>query len=408
MINCKMCQSNDLQKFLDLGFTPPADQFLRRDQLREPETHFPLEVCICNNCGLIQLNYVVSPEVLYRNDYPYESSTTKTGRAHWANFAERVVSYLNLGYDDLVVDIGSNVGVLLGEFKKLGTKVEGVDPAPNIVMVAHERGIDTICDFFNEESVDKILRIKGKASVITGTNVFAHIEDLDTLMKNIKKLLTDKGVFIFEAPYFINLLKLLEYDTIYHEHLSYLSVKPLIPFFAKHNMEVFDVEQSDIHGGSFRVYVANKDQYKIKPVVDELIRIEEANGIYEKETLKEFANKVKNNRDELLDLLHSLKRRGKTIVGVSAPAKGMTLLNYCHIGPHLLDVVTEKSTLKIGRVTPGGHIPVVSDDYLLEKQPDYALLLAWNFADEIIKNLSEYRNRGGKFIIPIPMPKIID
>lgn len=408
MITCKMCQSKDLQKFLDLGFTPPADQFKRKDQLKELEISYPLEVCVCKNCGLIQLNHVVSPEVLYRNDYPYESSTTKTGHAHWESFAKRVVSRLRLDAKDLVVDIGSNVGVLLGEFKKLGTTVEGVDPAPNIVMLAHERGIDTICDFFNEESVDKILANKGHASVITGTNVFAHIEDLDILMVNVKKLLNDEGVFIFEAPYFMNLLKHLEYDTIYHEHLSYLSVKPLIPFFEKHDMEVFDVEQSDIHGGSFRVYVANKGKHKVEAIVAEMIKEEENQKIYDMNTLKEFADKVKKNRDELLWLLHSLKREGKTIVGVSAPAKGMTLLNYCHIGPHLLDAVTEKSTLKIGRVTPGEHIPVVSDNYLLEHQPDYALLLAWNFADEIMKNLSEYKKHGGKFIIPIPMPKIVE
>ena len=308
---------------------------------------------------------------------------------------------------DLVVDIGSNVGVLLGEFKKQGTQVEGVDPAANIVMLAHERGIDTLCDFFNEESVDKIIALKGNASVITGTNVFAHIDDLDVLMNNVKKLLTKNGVFIFEAPYFVNLLKHLEYDTIYHEHLSYLSVKPLVPFFAKHGMEVFDVEQVDIHGGSFRVYIAEKGQYTVEPVVNELIKEEENQKIYDPETLEKFSQSVQKNRNELMWLLHSLRKEGKTIVGVSAPAKGMTLLNYCRIGTDLLDVVTEKSNLKIGRVTPGTHIPVVPDSYLLEHQPDYALLLAWNFADEIIKNLSEYQKRGGKFIIPIPMPKII-
>jgi hypothetical protein len=227
-------------------------------------------------------------------------------------------------------------------------------------------------------------------------------------MKNVKKLLNKTGIFVFEAPYFVNLLKHLEYDTIYHEHLSYLSVKPLVPFFEKHGMEVFDVEQVDIHGGSFRVYITRKGQHKVEPVVNQLIEEEEDKlKIYEIETLEKFAQDVEKNRDELNWLLHSLKREGKNIVGVSAPAKGMTLLNYCHIGTQLLDVVTEKSSLKIGRVTPGTHIPVVSDDYLIENQPDYALLLAWNFADEIIKNLSEYQKRGGKFIIPIPMPKIV-
>lgn len=402
-----MCQSKELHKFLDLGFTPPADQFKRHDQLKEPDVYYPLEVCMCTNCGLIQLNYTVSPEVLYRNDYPYESSTTKTGHAHWASFAQRVVSRFKLTEKDLVVDIGSNVGVLLGEFKKQGVKVEGVDPAANIVMLAHERGIDTICDFFNEESVDKIIEIKGQASVITGTNVFAHIDDLDTLMRNIKKLLNKKGIFIFEAPYFVNLLKHIEYDTIYHEHLSYLSVKPLIPFFAKHGMEVFDIEQVDIHGGSFRVYIAQKGQYSVEKIVGDLLKEEEKLKIYDPKTLENFSQEVQRNRRELMWLLHSLKKEGKSIVGVSAPAKGMTLLNYCRIGNDLLDVITEKSKLKIGRVTPGTHIPVVPDAYLLEKQPDYALLLAWNFAEEIMKNLAEYKKRGGKFIIPIPMPKII-
>jgi len=407
MITCRMCNSLDLYKFLDLGFTPPADQFKRPIQLLEQEIYYPLEACLCEECGLIQLNHVVSPEVLYRNDYPYESSTTKTGHKHWASFAKTVTDKFQLNNDDLVVDIGSNVGVLLDEFKKLGSRVNGVDPAANIVMLAKERGIDTVCDFFNQMAVEKISSQKGKASVITGTNVFAHIDDLHELMKNVLSLLKDDGVFIFEAPYLVNLIKHLEYDTIYHEHLSYLSVKPLVKFFDKFEMEIFDIEQVDIHGGSFRVYVGKKNQHDVSPVVQQLLDEEDEIKLYSKETLDEFAIRVADNRKELTWLLHSLKNDGKSIVAVSAPAKGMTLLNYCKLGTNILDVVTEKSKLKIGRVTPGTHIPVVPDSYLLDNQPDYALLLAWNFADEIMNNLSEYRKRGGKFIIPIPSPKIV-
>jgi len=227
------------------------------------------------------------------------------------------------------------------------------------------------------------------------------------LMSNIKRLLKKKGVFIFEAPYLVNLIKKIEYDTIYHEHLSYLSVKPLINFFAQHGMEVIDILLVDIHGGSFRVYISEKGIYPVADIVNRLLEEENTMGLYTHATLDKFSAEVKKNREELTWLLHSLKREGKSIVGVSAPAKGMTLLNYCRIGNDWLDVVTEKSKLKIGRYTPGMHIPVVSDDYLLEKQPDYALLLAWNFAEEIMKNLDEFRKRGGKFIIPIPMPKII-
>lgn len=407
MFTCRMCRSNNLYKFLDLGFTPPADQFRRNDQMKEEEIHYPLEVYMCDDCGLAQLTYVVSPEILYRNDYPYESSTTKTGHVHWQSFAKEVVDKFCLGKQDLVVDIGSNVGVLLEAFDKHGVTVQGVDPAANIVMLAQKRGIDTICDFFNSESVDKIVKEKGNASLITGTNVFAHIDDLHLLMSNVKKLLKKKGVFIFEAPYFMNLIKKLEYDTIYHEHLSYLSVRPLIKFFAQHNMEIFDIQLADIHGGSFRVYISENGNYPVSEIARNLLEEEKAMGLYSHATLNKFSDHVKRNREELTWLLHSLKREGKRIVGVSAPAKGMTLLNYCRIGNDWLDVVSEKSTLKIGRYTPGMHIPVVPDDYLLEKQPDYALLLAWNFAEEIMKNLDGYRKRGGKFIIPIPMPKIV-
>lgn len=408
MIKCRLCGSEKLSPFLDLGFTPPADQFKRHDQLKEPEISYPLEVCMCEQCGFAQLNHVVSPEVLYRNDYPYESSTTKTGHKHWESFAKRVVNKLKLSAKDLVVDIGSNVGVLLQAFKNQGVAIQGLDPAANIVMIAHDRGIDTICDFFNKESVEKIISAKQHASVITATNVFAHVDDFDTFMKNILFLLNEKGVFIFEAPYYVNLIKHLEYDTIYHEHLSYLSIKPLIPFFKKYDMEIFDIEQVDIHGGSFRTYIGKKGQRPVNSIVDKMVREEEAFELYNMKKLEKFAQAVENNRRDLVWLLHSLKHEGKKIVGVSAPAKGMTLLNYCRIGPELLEVVTEKSSLKIGRVTPGTHIPVVSDDYLTEKQPDYALLLAWNFAEEIINNLSEYRKRGGKFIIPIPTPRIVE
>ena len=407
MINCRMCGSSNLEEYLDLGFTPPADQFLRKEQLAEPETYYPLRVVLCKDCGLSQLDFVVSPEILYRHDYPYESSITKTGQRHWAEFAKSVSKTLKLNKDDLVIDIGSNVGVLLEEFRNNGTRILGIDPASNIVRIAEKRGIETICEFFNLETVNQILKTKGKASLIVGTNVFAHIDDLDSLMKGVDKLLVKKGVFIFESPYFVNLVNRLEYDTIYHEHLSYLSVKPLIKFFAKFNMEIFDIQERDIHGGSFRVFIGRKGDRPVSPVVRKSVQKEEKMNLYSVKKLKNFAKRVKQNQHDLTWLLRSLKKRAKTIAAVSAPAKGMTLLNYCRLGPEILDFVTEKSQLKIGRHTPGLHIPVYPDSELIKRKVNYALLLAWNFADEIIKNLEDYRKIGGKFIIPIPNPKII-
>ncbi|WP_247290263.1 MULTISPECIES: class I SAM-dependent methyltransferase [unclassified Bradyrhizobium] len=404
-----MCASERLALFLDLGEMPPADQFLHKHQLSEHRDAYPLQVAVCEDCGLIQLNYVVPPEILYCDDYPYESSTTSAGRRHWGEFARTTTRLLGLTKDDLVVDIGSNVGVLLQMFKGEGTKVLGVDPAANIAEIANKNGIETVAAFFNSESAKKVVASKGQASVITGTNVFAHVGDLHDLMQAVSILLAERGTFIIEAPYFLELLHSLEYDTIYHEHLSYLSVKPLVRFFKQFGMEIFDVQLRDIHGGSIRLFVRRigVSSSPVAPIVEQMLANEEREKIYELDTLRKFAQGVANNRLALRAMLTGLKQSGSKIVAVSAPAKGMTLLNYCGLGGDFLDFVTEKSRLKLGRYTPGMSIEVVSDDMLLKHQPDYALLLAWNFAEEIMNNLKEFSDRGGKFIIPIPTPRIV-
>ncbi len=407
-MKCRMCEGRRLFEFLDLGSTPPADEFKTAEQLRQPETYYPLQVWMCEDCGLAQLGYVVPPEILYQNDYPYESSTTQAGREHWARFARSVVSELGLGRDELVVDIGSNVGVLLEAFKNEGMRVQGVDTAPNIVQKAVERGIDTECAFFGMESARAIVAAKGRASVVTGTNVFAHIDDLVSFAQAVDVLLAEDGALIIEAPYFANLVADTEYDTIYHEHLSYLSVRPVVKFFQRFGMEVFEAQPMEIHGGSLRIFVGRAGRHPVRPEVGRLLAMEDETRLHSRERLSGFAEAVRQNRRDLLALLHGLKVGGKSVVGLSAPAKGMTLLNYCRLGGHVLDFVTEKSPLKIGRFTPGGHIPVVPDEELLRAQPDYALLLAWNFAEEIMRNLDEYRRRGGRFIIPIPTPRVVD
>ncbi len=384
---CRLCSGKNLYKFLDLGFTPPADQFRRMEQLKEPSIHYPLDVYMCEDCGLAQLGHIVSPEILYRYDYPYESSTTNTGKKHFHSFASSVVEEFGFGKNDLAVDVGSNVGVLLDGFKMQGLRVLGVDPATNIVRIAEKRGIETINEFFSREIANKIVKEKGKASVITATNVFAHIDDLQNFMLAVKNLLKDNGVFIIEAPHFLHLIKNLEYDTIYHEHLSYVSVEPLVPFFKKFNLEIVKVEQKDIHGGSIRIFVSKNNKYPVHSSVFKTIALEKKHTLRKKITLDNFSKKVQENREELLWLLRKLKKEGKRIVGVSAPAKGMTLLNYCKIGRETLDYVTEKSSLKIGRFTPGDHIPVYPDSKLMDDKPDYALLLAWNFSKEIMENL---------------------
>ena len=404
---CRMCKSSKIEKFLDLGFTPPSDGFLAAEQLERPETHYPLDVCICHDCGLVQLGYVVSPEILFRTDYPYESSTTRSGREHFLDMSRYICKRFGLRPNSLVIDVGSNVGVLLLGFKEQGMSVLGIDPATNIAEIANRKGIETWPEFFNTEIAEKVVKKKGKASVITGTNVFAHIHDLHDVARAVDMILRDDGIFVIEAPYLVDTLNNLEYDTIYHEHLSYISVRPLVSFFKKFNMDVFDVLRVKIHGGSIRVFVCRKGMQKISDNVGKLLNLEETEKVYSMERLKRFAQDVKKQKEDLLYLLADLKKSGKRIVGVSAPAKGNTLLNYCKIDAVTLDYLTEKAEVKIGRFSPGMHIPVVPDKKLLEDKPDYALLLAWNFADEIIRNLDEYRKAGGKFIIPIPSPRIV-
>ena len=404
---CRICGSSELFKFLDLGFSPPADQFLRPSQLNAPETYYPLEVLMCENCALAQLSYVVPGEVLYRRDYPYESSITKSGQLHWDEFAENVSKAYNIKSTDLVVDIGSNVGVLLESFKKIGCNVLGIDPATNIVRIAEKRGIETWDEFFAPDIASRIVEEKGYAKIITGTNVLAHVDDLDKFMESVNTLLDNNGIFIFEAPYFGNLIKFLEYDTIYHEHLSYFLLEPIIHLVKANQMEVIDVEERDIHGGSFRVFIGKRGYHEPHERVARFLENERVNKWRSKKQLFKFASRVENNRKELHTLLYELKNQGKKLAAVSAPAKGMTLLNYCRLGPETLSFATEKSSLKIGRFCPGVHIPVVEDSELIESDIDYALLLAWNFSEEIMNNLKDYKALGGKFIIPIPKPKII-
>ena len=385
--HCRICDSTELFKFLNLGFTPPADQFLRPNQLKEPETHYPLEVLMCNSCGLPQLSYVVPGHILYKRDYPYESSITKSGQKHWDEFAETVGKSYRLKSEDLVVDIGSNVGVLLESFKKLGMNTLGIDPASNIVRIAEKKGIETWDEFFVPDVAKRIIEKKRSAKIITATNVFAHVDDLNSFMQSVQILLSDKGIFIFEAPYFGNLINFLEYDTIYHEHLSYLLLEPVKKLVENFNLEIIDVQERDIHGGSFRVFVARKGQHKTNSRVANFLEREQNEQWRDEKRLEKFANRVRLNRQELVSLLYDLKKKGCKLAAVSAPAKGMTLLNYCGIGSNILTFVTEKSNLKIGRLCPGVHIPVVGDSELIKHNIDYALLSAWNFSEEIMGNL---------------------
>ena len=408
--NCRMCDSKELYKFLDLGFMPPADGILNKEEINHPEIHFPLIVAQCQKCGLTQLTYAVNPEILYGEKYSYESSITETGKKHFFGMANSIFNKLNLKLNDFVVDIGSNVGVLLEGFKNNGCNVLGIDAAQKISKIANERGIETWNNLINSEIARKIVIEKGKAKVICGTNVFAHIDDKKGLIDSIKIILEDDGFFIIEAPYLVDLIDNLEYDTIYLDHLEYLSLKPLVKFFENNGFQVFDVERYEIHGNSIRVFIAKSGKMNISDSVYKMLKFEEEKGIYKKETLDNFAERVKQHKTDFVNMIRELKKQNKKIIGISAPAKGNTLLNYCKINNDLIDYMTEKSGLKPGHYTPGMHIPIVEEERLLDDNADYGVIFAWNFAEEIIKNPinKRFSEKGGKFIKPIPKPVIIN
>jgi len=408
MVKCHMCEGANLEMFLDLGHHPHSDGFLTAEEVQQPEVFYPLSVYLCHDCGLVQIGHIVDGKTLYQKNYIYEASITKTGRDHYFGFAEDVCKRFNLPKGSLVVDIGSNVGVLLMGFKEQGMKVLGVDPAPNIAKIAFEQhGIETLPDFFTVDLAKQIVKEKGRAAVIAATNIFAHLSDLHNAVKAVDALLGKGGVFVIESPYLVDLLSNLEYDTIYHQHLRYLSIRPMQAFFSNYGMEVFDVMKTPIHGGSIRVFVSRKGERPVQPSVRKFLDLEEAEQAYSIVRLRKFAADVREHRRLMRRMLDGLKQQGKRIVGVSAPAKGNTLLNYCGIDGSDLDYLTEKSKLKQGLFTPGTHIPIYGDDKLASDNPDYALILAWNFADEIMRNLEPFRRKGGKFIIPIPMPRIV-
>lgn len=401
-MKCQICNSSNLVLILDLGKHPPPLKFLEQKMTRKDL--FDLQLYFCETCKLTQLGNAVDPNLMFI-DYLYTSGVSTAFRNHLYEFANLLIEKFTLTSRDLVIDIASNDGTLLSGFSKGNVKVLGVEPS-NTAKIAIKNGIDTVNDFFNEDVAKKIFTEYGSAKIITATNVFAHIDKLDSLMRGIKLLLSDDGAFVSESQYLLDIVEKLEYDTIYHEHLRYYALHNLIELFNRYEMDVFDAERIPAQGGSIRVYACKKGKNPISESVNSIIKLENDKNLLSMETLKEFATRIKDNKKKLNEILLNLKSQGKKVVGISAPARSCTILNYCGIGPHILDYIAEKSDLKIGKFTPGSNIEVVDDKKLVEDQPEYALLLSWHLKDSIVPKL---RKDGfqGKFIVPLPIPKIL-
>lgn len=404
---CRLCKSKTLERVLDFGKSPPANSFLTKSQLNNKEIFFPLTVNFCTNCGHLQLSVVVSPEILFRR-YVWVSSTSRVTVAHFEEYARSVFRTLTLKKGDFAVDIGSNDGVLLKPFKKLGAHVLGIDPAKNVARRATREGIPTLPYFFSVKIAKRIAQKYGRANVITANNVFAHIHDLDEVVKGVYELLDTNGAFIIEAPYTIDLVEKNLFDIIYHEHLSYVSIRPLDRFFKRFGMQIFNVATRPVHGGSVRIFVKMTGaKHKINKSVQKFIDLEKRKKLGDINTYHEFANNITENKIKLLTLLRKIKREHKSIAGYGAPAKSTTLLHFFGIGRETLDFIADDSPYKQGLFSPGKHIPVVSPEEIFKRKPDYVLILAWNFADSIMKMHDKYKRTGGTFIIPVPSPKVI-
>ncbi|HUF29031.1 MAG TPA: class I SAM-dependent methyltransferase [Gemmatimonadaceae bacterium] len=405
--DCRACGGANLRRFLELGPQPLANAFPRSTSEFASEKRYPLDVYFCERCALVQLLDVIDAEVLFR-DYIYVTGTSDTIAAHNVKYAQAVVDRLGLGPDDLVVEIASNDGSLLSCFERHGVRTLGIEPATNIAAIAAERGIETVNRFFDAEVAADVLDSHGSARAVIGNNVFAHVDDSLGFLRGCRDLISDDGLVIIEAPYLGEMMDKLEYDTVYHEHLCYFSVTALRTLCESAGLSLVAIDRVPVHGGSIRMYAGRRERYPEHSAgALAMIQEEETLGLTTFGRFERFASDVEANRRDLWALLERLLGEGKTVVGYGAPAKGNTLLNYCAIGTGTLPYTVDKSTLKVGRYTPGMHLPVRPATTILEEQPDYVMILAWNFADEIMRQQREYAERGGHFIIPIPSPRIV-
>jgi SAM-dependent methyltransferase len=403
---CRACANPELETVLDLGSTPLANALLTDAQIAQPEPRFPLRLVFCRKCSLVQITETVRPEVLFRR-YLYFSSFSETMLQHARDVAQQTIRSRKLGRKSLVVEIASNDGYLLQYYQQGGVPVLGIEPAENIAQAAREQDIPTLCDFFDQRLAQKLSANRLQADVIHANNVLAHIEDLHGFVAGLSVLMKKGGVAIIEVPYVKDLIDQVEFDTIYHEHLCYFSLTALNHLCESHGLVIEDVERLRIHGGSLRIFVRRQESgAQPKPVVSTILDQERDWGVQDLRFYQSFGSKVQSLRESLLKLLHGFKLHGSRIAAYGASAKGSTLLNFSRIDGGILDFVVDRSSAKQGLFTPGTHLPIYSPRKLLEAMPEYCLLLTWNFADEILEQQTEYRRRGGRFVIPIPEPRV--
>ena len=406
---CRFCQSSLKDTFVDLGMSPLCQSQVAPENVEKMEAFFPLHAYVCADCLLVQLREYVSPDEIF-SEYAYFSSFSDSWLVHAKSYVDMITTRLDLKPDHLVVELASNDGYLLQYFLEKGIPVLGIEPAANVAAAAQEKGIHTMTEFFGRQIAEVLVQKGTHADLIIGNNVLAHVPDINDFVAGMSTLLADQGAITMEFPHLLRLMEDNQFDTIYHEHFSYLSLTTVSRIFAHHGLKVFDVEELPTHGGSLRIYAchAHNAKINISGSVSDLKQKESVAGMLEMKTYRQFEEDVKKTKRKLLNLLIDLKEQGKVIAGYGAAGKGNTLLNYCGIRTDFLDFTVDRNPYKQGSYLPGSRIPVFPPEKILEARPDYLLILPWNLKNEIMTQTAYIRDWGGKFIIPIPEAEIID
>jgi len=397
--------------FVDLGTSPPCQSQVAPHELGQAETFYPLHVYVCGQCFLVQLPEVLSPvDVFGTGDYPYFSSYSDSWLEHAQRYAEQAVEDLALDGSSKVVEIASNDGYLLQFFQQKGVPVLGIEPAANCAAAAVEKGIETVAQFFGENTARQIASDHGKADLLIGNNVLAHVPDINDFVRGLKQLLAPSGTLTMEFPHLVKLVAEVQYDTIYHEHYSYLSLLAVEAIFAHHGLRIFHVRELATHGGSLRIYATHQEN-ELPPTSERVaaLRAQEADaGLNQLDYYRGFGQRVEQSKRDILDFLIQARRAGKRVAGYGAPGKGNTLLNYCGIRTDMLEYTVDRNPHKQGNYTPGCRIPIMAPGHIMETKPDYVLILPWNLKREIIGQLREIDRWGGKFVVPIPCVEVIE
>jgi len=407
--DCRLCGSRNLKQLFSLGATPLANEFVSAADRCKLQERFPLDVHLCADCGHVQLLDVVDPELLFR-DYVYVSATSPVFVDHFRRYAEAMLEYTGMPKGSRVVEIGSNDGTLLRFFKDAGMQVLGIDPARRIAEEATKAGVETLQKFFDLALARRLKSQGWEAALIAANNVFAHADDLHAIVEGVAHLLVPDGLFVFEVSYLLDVFKKTLFDTIYHEHLSYHTVKPLVGLFARHGMQLIDAIRVDSHGGSLRgIAQCAGGPRPVHPRVEQLIGVEASHGLHGPEAFRGFFRSIQERKAELTELLRRGRAAGRRVAGFGAPAKATTLMFHFGLGPETLEYIVDDSPLKQGRFSPGHHIPVVASSRLYEPatRPDDVLILAWNFAESIMRNHQAFRQAGGRFIVPLPQVRVV-